>query len=71
MTVENTTTPAQALRLSVEYLSAGLSELEIAITRRQLLHRPRSLRLDDSAGNVAQALTWIREHLESVELDAD
>lgn len=63
MTVEDPKKPEQSARLAVEYLAAGLSELEISITRTEGLGRPRPLALDDAAGNVAQALSWARAWL--------
>lgn len=71
MTVEKQKNPLESARLAVEYLAAGLSELEITITRLENAGKPRSLRLDDSAGDIAQALAWIREYLDAAEGPTD
>lgn len=57
--------PKESARLAVEYLAAGLSELEITITRLGNAGKPRPIALDDAAGNIAQGLAWVREWTES------
>lgn len=52
--------PKESARLAIEYLAAGLSELEITVNRVEQLGKPRPIAIDDAAGNVAQALAWAR-----------
>jgi hypothetical protein len=64
MTVEDPTKPVQSARLAVEYLSAGLSELEITINRWTKQGNPQPLAIDDAAGAVAQALADVRRWIQ-------
>lgn len=67
MTVEDPKRPVQSARLAVEYLAAGLGELEITINREVALGKSEPLAISDAAGDIARALSWVRRWIETQE----
>jgi hypothetical protein len=65
MTVEDPTKPVQSARLGVEYLAAGLGELEITINRSLAAGKPLPAAIDEAAGNIAQALRQVRDWIDA------
>jgi hypothetical protein len=67
MTVEDPKRPVQSARLAIEYLAAGLSELEITINRQMAREKSEPVAISDAAGNVAQAIQWARQWVDTQE----
>lgn len=71
MTVEDPKRPVQSARLAVEYLAAGLSELEITINRELARGSTEPAAISDAAGDVARALSWVRQWIDTQEAPQD